>query len=213
MSGNEERLKNIKKQDELTNIKINLFEAVNGSKIDIEKLQEEGIIMKPWNTQRVNDVSDEEHKKRVMYGEIGCYMSHMNILEKIANSDYDGWTIIFEDDLVLHDNFKNELKNILENTNNEDENIDMIYLGSLNQNDCNQGVYKNNLCYIDNPWGTHAYMVNKRSAQKIYDLIQFIDREIDIKYRDLINEKKINGLVVVPTLVNQQDGESIIEGK
>ncbi len=56
-------------------------------------------------------------------------------------------------------------------------------------------------------------MVNKRSAQKIYNLIQFIDREIDIKYRDLMNEKKINGLVVVPTIVNQGGGESIIDGK
>ncbi len=212
MSGNDQRLENIQNQENIAQIQINLFEAVNGSILNIEKLQNDGIVKQPWNTNRYNNAKTIEGKKKVINGEIGCYMSHMNLLKKIASSEYDGWTIIFEDDLVLNNNFKNELKNILENINNQNENIDMIYLGSLNQNHCNKGVYKDNLCYIDNPWGTHAYMVNKRSAQKIYNLIQFIDREIDIKYRDLMNEKKINGLVVVPTIVNQSEGESIIQG-
>lgn len=200
MSGNEKRFKNIKKQEEIGKIQIDLFEAVNGSKIDIEKLQDEGKIMKPWNTNRVNDGSDDEHKKRIMYGEIGCYMSHMNILQKIANSDYDGWTIIFEDDFLLHDNFNEELKKIL---NNIDENIDMIYLGNTFQDNCNNGVYKDNLCYPVLPYGTQAYMVNKISAKKIFDLIEYIDNPIDVKYDLLLKDKKINGLVVIPILVGQ----------
>jgi glycosyl transferase family 25 len=121
-------VKNIKNQENRAQIQINLFEAVNGSILDIKKLQDDGIIINPWNTYRYNNAKTEEGKKKVINGEIGCYMSHMNLLKKIASSEYDGWTIIFEDDLVLDDIFKNELKNILENTNNEDENIDMIYL-------------------------------------------------------------------------------------
>ncbi len=121
-------VKNIKNQENRAQIQINLFEAVNGSILDIKKLQDDGIIINPWNTYRYNNAKTEEGKKKVINGEIGCYMSHMNLLKKIASSEYDGWTIIFEDDLVLNNNFKNELKNILENINNQNENIDMIYL-------------------------------------------------------------------------------------
>ncbi len=205
--GKEDRLKNIKNQENKAQIKIDLFEAVNGSKVDIPKLQEEGFIKKPWNTNRYNSAQTKECKEKVINGEIGCYMSHMNLLKKIANSEYDGWTIIFEDDLILNETFKDELNKILKNVEHNNE-IDIVYLGSLNQESCDKGIYKENLCYIDNPWGTHAYMVNKRSSQKIYDLIQYIDREIDIKYKDLILEKKINGLIVVPTLVKQNDAET-----
>lgn len=213
MSGKEDRLKNIKSQEEKAQIKIDLFEAVNGSQLDILKLQEDGLVKKPWSTHRYNSANTDEGKQKVINGEIGCYMSHMNLLKKISESEYDGWTIVFEDDLVLDLNFKEELNKILENLK-EDENIDIIFLGSLNQENCDNGVYKDNLCYPVNPYGTQSYMVNKRSAKKIYDLIQFIDREIDIKYRDLMGEKKINGLIVVPTLVKQNyDGNpSVING-
>ncbi len=204
MSGNDERLKNIKNQEKKTKIKINLFEAINGSKLDIQKLQDEGFIKNPWDTHRYNHASNEEKKDKIMKGEIGCYMSHLHLLKKIANSDYDGWTIIFEDDLILTENFKDELDKILKNLEHNDT-VDMVYLGNNYQHKCNKGVYKDNLCYPDTPYGTQAYMVNKRSAQKIYDLIKFADNPIDVKYDLLIKDKKINGLVVVPSLVVQNN--------
>ncbi len=213
MNGREDRLNNIKMNEEKAHIQINLFEAINGSQLDIPKLQKEGLVKKPWSTHRYNNAKTDEGKQKVLNGEIGCYMSHMNLLKKISESEYDGWTIIFEDDLVLDSNFKEELNKILENLK-DNENIDIIYLGNLNQDNCENGIYKDNLCYPVNPYGTQSYMVNKRSSKKIYDLIQFIDREIDIKYRDLMGEKKINGLIVVPTLVKQnyEGTPSVING-
>ncbi len=213
MSGKEDRLQNIKTQEEKAKIKINLFEAVNGSQLDIPQLQKDGLVKKKWSTYRYNSAQTPEGKQKVINGEIGCYMSHMNLLKKISESEYDGWTIVFEDDFLLESNFKEELDKILENIKDNQE-IDIIYLGSLNQDDCKNGVYKDNLCHPVNPWGTQGYMVNKRSASKIYNLIKFIDREIDIKYRDLMNKKKINGLIVVPTLVKQnyEGNPSVING-
>lgn len=211
MTGNEDRLKNIRVQEEVAGIDIQLFEAVNGSKLNIDDLKKQGKVIYNWNTHRYNTAPNPEAKQKILNGEIGCYMSHMNLLKKIYESEYDGWTIIFEDDLLLDKNFKEELNKILQNLN---EDIDIIYLGSLNQDDCKNGVYKDTLCYPVEPWGTQAYMVNKRSAKKIHELIQFIDKEIDIKYKELMNEKKINGLVVVPTLVRQNNNEisSVING-
>jgi GR25 family glycosyltransferase involved in LPS biosynthesis len=145
-----------------------------------------------------------------MKGEIGCYLSHLYLLKKIANSDYDGWTIIFEDDLVLDNTFKDELHKILIDLDGN-ENVDMIYLGNTSQNHCKKGLFKNNLCYPDTPYGTQAYMVNKRSAQKIYELIKFVNNPIDVNYDLLMKSGEINGLVVIPTLVNQnQENQSMI---
>ncbi len=210
MSGNNERLENIQSQEKKGQIKIDLFEATNGKKLNIPKLQEEGFIKKPWDTHRYNNAKNKEKKDKIMKGEIGCYMSHLNLLQKIGNSDYDGWTIIFEDDLILKDNFKDELDKILKNLENNDT-VDMVYLGNTHQHKCNKGIYKDNLCYPDTPYGTQAYMVNKRSAQKIYDLIKYIDDPIDVKYDLLMKDNKINGLVVIPSLVIQNnENESMI---
>lgn len=206
MKGKQDRLDNIKKQEKTAGIDIDIFDAVVGANLDIPQLQKDGMIQSNWNTHRYRSANTKKGKKHVMSGEIGCYMSHLNLLKDIYESDFDGWTVIFEDDLLINKDFKTEINKILQNI---DENIDFIYIGSLNQDNCNRGVFKDNLCYIDNPWGTHAYMVNKRSAKKIYKLIKFIDREIDIKYRDLIHENKINGLIVIPTLVRQNNETTI----
>ncbi len=212
MSGNQERLENIKNQENIAEIQIDLFEAVNGSKIDIPKLHKEGIVKQPWDTHRYNNAPNEKLKDKIMKGEIGCYLSHLYLLKKIANSDYDGWTIIFEDDLVLSNTFKDELHKILIDLDeNDNDNVDMIYLGNTNQHHCNKGLFKNNLCYPDTPYGTQAYMVNKRSAQKIYELIKYVDNPIDVNYDLLMKSGKINGLVVVPTLVRQNyENQSMI---
>jgi glycosyl transferase family 25 len=213
MSKNILRYKNIKNQEKNANIKIEIFEAFDGSKINIYNLGDDIKIKIPWSTHRYNVEKDKNIKKKIMNGEIGCYLSHLNLLKKIANSDYNGWTIVFEDDFNLKNNFKNKLNKILKNINNED--IDIIYLGNVNQFYCSKGKFKENLCYPDTPWGTQGYMVNKKSAKKIYDLIKYIDEPIDNKYITLMNNKKIKGLVVIPLLVNQdnEDTPSIINGK
>jgi GR25 family glycosyltransferase involved in LPS biosynthesis len=212
MNNNDSRYKNIKDQEKKANINIKIFSAVDGSKVNINNLENDLSIKLPWDTYRYNNEKDKNIKKKIMNGEIGCYLSHFNLLNKIANSSYDGWTIIFEDDFKLKNNFKNELNKILKNINN---NIDIIYLGNVNQFTCSKGKFKDNLCYPDIPWGTQGYMVNRKSARKILNLIKYIDMPIDHKYISLMDSKKINGLVVIPVLVNQdnKDIQSIIIGK
>jgi glycosyl transferase, family 25 len=212
MKNNNSRYKNIKAQEQIGDINIEIFDAVDGSKVNVDELGDDISVKKPWDTHRYNIEKDENNKKKIMNGEIGCYLSHLNLLKKIADSDNNGWTIIFEDDFVIDNNFKDELNKIVKNI---DENIDIVYLGNVGQFDCNKGKYKDNLCYPDVPWGTQGYMINKKSARKIYDSIKYINEPIDNKYIGLMNDKKINGLVVVPVIVrqNQEDIKSIINGK
>jgi GR25 family glycosyltransferase involved in LPS biosynthesis len=211
MKNNTKRYENIKKQEKNGNIEIEIFDASDGSKVNIDELNDGIKVKNPWNTHRYNSEKDENIKKKIMNGEIGCYLSHLNLLKKIADTTNNDWTVVFEDDFVIDKNFKDELNKILKIVNKD---IDIIYLGNVNQFDCKKGKFKDNLCYPDIPWGTQGYMVNKKSARKIYDLIKYIDEPIDNKYISLMNDKKINGLVVVPSLVNQDsnDTPSIING-
>jgi GR25 family glycosyltransferase involved in LPS biosynthesis len=209
MVGTEDRYKNIQEQEKALEKPITVFPAVIGKDLDIEAMREDGILKPEWTTYRYS-ISNE--KEKTMRGEVGCYMSHMKLLEKIAEDAYDGWTIIFEDDIQLEPDFQARL---LEQLPYLSEDVDMIYVGSLNQPTCEEEKRKGaDLCEVENPWGTHAYMVNKRSAKKIRDLISYIDREIDIKYVSLIKEGKIDAFVIVPTLVkqNMDEFESMLEG-
>jgi GR25 family glycosyltransferase involved in LPS biosynthesis len=73
-------------------------------------------------------------------GEIGCYLSHFSIIEKIMNeqknnSDYD-YTVIFEDDTDCNDNINphEEIEKIINNVNSINFDFDLIYLGNYNNN-------------------------------------------------------------------------------
>lgn len=209
MEGKADRYENIKKQEDLLKHKITIFPAVVGADLDIESMRADGLLKPKWETYRYR-ISNENEK--TMRGEVGCYMSHLKLLEKIAEDPYDGWTIIFEDDIDLEPDFQERLLKQLPYLKEE---VDMVYVGSLNQPTCEDEKRRGaDLCEVGNPWGTHAYMVNRNSAKKIRDLIGYIDREIDIKYVTLIKEGKIDAFVVVPTLVKQNMDEfaSMLEG-
>ncbi len=202
MNGNQARYQNIKNQESIAGIKINIFDAVNGSKLNIPQLQKEGKIKSPWDTYRYNNEHDTNKKQKILNGEVGCFLSHQQLLQKISNQSFDGWTVIFEDNLLLTPHFTDDLNKILPELPHD---IDIVYLGNTHQHDCKKGVYKNNLCYPDTPYGTQSYMVNKKSAKKILDLIPIVDDPIDVKYDILMKNNQMKGLVVIPTLVKQND--------
>ena len=58
-------------------------------------------------------------------GEIGCFLSHYFLWKKIATSDKP--CIIFEDDVVLCDDFNKKLNSIIEK--GVPSNCDVLYLG------------------------------------------------------------------------------------
>ena len=98
--GKKERIKNIKEQEVKINNRITRFNAVNGLKLDINELIK-------------NDILDKNH---ILYKiinsakkEIGCYLSHLNIYKKIAESNKK-YGLIFEDDVkIAYDFYKRML--------------------------------------------------------------------------------------------------------
>lgn len=165
--GKQERIENIKNQQQKINKKIEIFNAVNGSNLDINNLK---------NNILANDNKLSLNHNNKM-GEIGCYLSHLNIYKKIKEDNKKGYTLIFEDDFSINsDNLSDELKKALDTLNNKNIDFDYLFLGNLKDNHGEN--IADNLYYLDkniNLWGTHAYIINNKNIDKIIDNITSIE--------------------------------------
>ena len=135
-----------------------------------------------------------------IYGNIGCYLSHLNLWKKIYENN-ESYAIIIEDDIILKNTFKEELyDNLMKIPNN----WDIIYLGITRPcgKKINNNIYvpKTPDCNRDNG-GAFAYIVNRKS---LYKLIKFADckinKMIDHKMRDMFDN--LNIYIIYPFLVN-----------
>ncbi len=196
--GKEERMLNIKNQQSKINKKINIFDAVNGLKLDIDDLKNKNIL-----SNNANLSTNENHAKR----QIGCYLSHLNIYKKIKNDNKDGYTIIFEDDfLVNSDNLLEDVKKAIQTLNNKNINFDFLFLGNTNNN---YGInIFDNLYNIDNNnvlYGTYGYLINNKNIDKIINKTSKIDRPIDEIIQNLSYDKTFDTIIMHPHLINHID--------
>ena len=171
---------NIDRWNKLSHKNIIRFPAINGKKIDKNKLIKDKII---------------SSKNNLKLGQIGCALSHISVLKLIQKQD-EQYGLILEDDVIIPDNFSvNQLK--LPN------NFDLLFLGGCNikgekisENLIKptkiDGTY--NLCW-------HAVLVNKNSVQKILDLLIPLRRPIDSQIREEYN--KLNVFYYYPNIINQ----------
>jgi len=135
------------------------FEAIWGGHLDASKLP-------------------ISYQKGLNNGEIGCYLSHLEIYKQIVANGW-GKTLILEDDAVFTQSFFDWFEKQYELL---PEDFDMWFLGRGNYDYENQkkgqkelemfGVVKeigNGLYESKRNWLTHAYVVNGKCAQYLYD--------------------------------------------
>jgi GR25 family glycosyltransferase involved in LPS biosynthesis len=194
--GKKERLENIKKQQQKINNKIEIFDAVNGKNLDINDLKTNNILAYD------NKLSENYNNKM---GEIGCYLSHLNIYKKIKKENKKGYTVIFEDDFSINsDNLINNLKNGIDILNSKNIDFDYLFLGNLKDNHGEN--ISDNLYYLDkniNLWGTHAYIINNKNIDKIIDKLNIIRIPIDNSIEKLSFDNVFNTITIYPNLVIQ----------
>jgi len=170
------------------------FNAVNGKEVDIDKLRTNGILKE-----------NEKWIGRMKPGTIGCAISHIKVMNLIKNQK-EKFGLILEDDVMIPDNFINNLKNLEPYF---PPYWDIIYLGGCNISgkkynekflipEIKSGV---NFC-------THALLLNKENIHNIINILTPIDRPIDQQIRENFN--KIKAYYVYPSILFQNnDLESI----
>jgi glycosyl transferase family 25 len=195
---NEDRMNNIKMQENKINSEIEIFDAVKGWELNAEELFKNGIISESY-----------KNPNRYQQGQLGCYMSHLNLLNKIKKENNNGYSIIFEDDFnITEDNFLKEVESILVKINNKNLDFDLIFLG--NQDNNKGEIVIDNIHEIDKNvdlYATHAYVVNNKNIDKIIDKIKFINNPIDVNYDYLGKNNILKIYVINPRIVYQQTGK------
>ena len=129
-------------------------------------------------------------------GEVGCYQSHMRLLDAPKNTEY---SIIFEDDFMVQPGFHSKVQKIIQDAGE----FDILYLGNLDGNHAelvNGDVYKvDTTRYLT---GMHGYVIKNENAWKITSKLEY-KKVIDLELPDLIKTGDVNGLVVWPSIVMQ----------
>ena len=176
----------MKKQFDTLKLNVNRFPAIKiGNKeelkpysnlLDFKKLRELENIHK--NGYRLNH-SD------LTYGAIGCYLSHTKLWEKLSNSEQDFY-LIFEDDSRLPINFNEKFQVILKNLPND---WDIVLLGYIKL--MKSKNYSEIFDKMGSFFGLHAYMINKKSYNKIRKILFPINYQIDSLLRFNLNKLKI----------------------
>ena len=183
------RLNNILENKKKLGYPINIFDGVIGKEVDINNLE-------------LFDPNINFNFKYTYINEIGCYLSHLMLIKSILNKN-TGYTVVFEDDfIIIDDNLNKSITDIINKMPND---FDIIVLGNLNNNHDENLI--DNIYFIDKKeylWGTHAYLINNKNAQKIYNKLLNITQAIDNKYKQLFDDKELIGLTIYPILVDQQ---------
>ena len=141
--------------------------------------------------------------RKINPSEIGCFISHF-VLYYIASehSNPNAYTLIFEDDIALNNNTKNNIKQKITDLLIHDP--DMVYLGKCFESCSNMAKIKDDLYYGYNPVCFHSYMIKNSFAKQVVDYINaqsVIDEPIDNLVVKLIKSNKL--LVFHPSLFIQ----------
>lgn len=194
LPGTEERRAYITNQLNTLGLPFSFFDAVNGHALDV--------------------LSHENYdglKRRLSFGkdltpgELGCFLSHKKLYEKICNDNLES-AVILEDDVILHEDFPKILQSLSAHQNH----FDIVrFLGSPKV--MKRGGRK--LISLDDiywlirmptaPGGAHATLVTKAGAQKLLKHMQCNAYPIDT----LLGrgwETGIEALAVHPGLATQE---------
>ncbi len=154
-------------------------------------------------------LTEEELNKfvKINNSERSLFLKHIEMFKKILNSSDDGFSLIFEDDAVLVDNFQNMLLDYLTNLPN---NFDLIFPGECVGLHI-RGYSLNKYYYpYNNSRGTCFYIINNKSVKKILDKFEQdttnnnkVNCAIDWYFNKIIPELNLQSYWTEPTLVQQ----------
>ena len=182
-----------------------LVKGVNGKTIPIEEI-----------VKRVSNTYKTFGPKSA----IGCALSHMNTWKLFLKTN-DEYAIIFEDDVVLEDNFNEKLKLALQDVPKD---YDILYLGCTG---CDDEQKFNTIKFMATLWmspktfnpprkitdhisipsaafATHAYIVSRKGATKLLkNLDGKLHHHIDICIQNLVLDNQIESYAVTPRIAYQ----------
>jgi len=180
-----ERIEKIKPHlNKLSPLIVTRWPAVDGNKLTDEDYNKLNIPI--WSRPSLA----EQSKQKLRKGEIGCYLSHVNLLKHLdtLNAPPNEGHLILEDDIKIDDDFVRSWNNSFKTV---PEDWDIIFIGLLGNkvNNVSNGIGKPE-------WitGTHAYVVKHSSIPRILQSLKGFNEPIDEVYGRNLEGLKIYAL-------------------
>jgi GR25 family glycosyltransferase involved in LPS biosynthesis len=194
---NDRRVKMRKQTSKIKNIPVLRWNAVNGKEISEDK---------------INNICNESCKgwtgEKRNRGQVGCYLSHKTLLNylKTLNVNPNAGHIIFEDDIVIDDDFLTKWKKIIPHV---PSNWGIIYFDLQKNGEIKMNNVKNGIGDAVSGWGTHAYMVKHSRIPEILSKVNVMYAPIDNMLQD--NFKNFNAYILEENIVKitGEDGSDI----
>lgn len=130
-------------------------------------------------------------------GGVGCYLSHQNVMKIVAESPKE-FAIIFEDDCIIDPHIYEKMTDVMLEIPSE---WDILLLGCQ----CIRCLKYEKYTDIDRFFQTHGYVINNKSAAKIYDHLSKlqIEAQIDTVLSNMIKQGIIKVFCLNNMLVQQ----------
>ena len=182
------------KQTFVLSLKISLDRrGVIEKRFDNEKLAytiADGIIGK--ETCRFFGAISRRSVEYLSEGSIGCWLGHYSIWAEANNRQLE-YSMIFEDDIILAENFNCKLKSVLERVPSD---FDILFLNSGNNYPHNKRIVVNNKLFV--PYqirnGAYGYIVSYNGARKLLNMVpsvQVTRGGVDSAIGSLIRDRRI----------------------
>lgn len=110
----------------------------------------------------------------VNIGQLGCLLSHINVLKDAIDKKYEN-ILILEDDIIISDSFNKRIHEIKELM---DKDWNIIYLGVSQRNWDNIHIY-NNFYTAKETTGTFAYIINSSFYETLLNKFKNINKPVD----------------------------------
>ena len=152
-----ERIKN-----RLNNLKINyiIYDAIDGQNITNGYMEE--------NNYKINSKwIDPFHNRRITLGEIGCALSHYNIMKLCLESEHE-ISLILEDDADFSEDFIENIEKCLHDLENID-NWDYCYLGRQKINNDIEEIISDNIIKPTYSYWCVGSLIHRRGCKKIVE--------------------------------------------
>jgi GR25 family glycosyltransferase involved in LPS biosynthesis len=132
----------------------------------------------------------------------GCTLSHYFIIERAKLLGYES-VMIFEDDIVLHDQFKELLAECL---NDLPADWDMLYFGGSHRE--KPSPVNEHILRVNKTLTTHGYIVRNTMFDKVIDNFKNLDNPVDCFYAAW--QQEFNIYITNPPIAWQKGGYSDI---
>ena len=156
-----ERRERMRAALKLLRVEYEMLAAVDGRQINESYLEELEVKMLPgWR--------DPWGARAITYGEIGCFLSHYFIWERVVRENLST-VIVLEDDIRFMAGFRGNLKAMLEEVDSLSLNWDLIYLGRKRLFKGGEPFVKGARLILQPAYTywTVGYMVSLRGAKKL----------------------------------------------